>query len=138
MTEGDLAIVDRSFRRLVSQGEDFGVLFYDTLFRSYPDLRSLFPSDMRQQQVRLVQMLRQLIDSAHAPADMPGLAALARRHVEIGIRPEYFSMFGQALFESFAVALDGDFTPEVRTAWERAYTRIAGVLMRAMSGRASG
>jgi hemoglobin-like flavoprotein len=53
----DIVLVQASFARLVPMQDAAADLFYDRLFALTPKLRELFPSDLRDQKRKLMQMI---------------------------------------------------------------------------------
>lgn len=57
LTINDIVLVQASFARLVPMQDAAADLFYDRLFALTPKLRELFPSDLRDQKRKLMQMI---------------------------------------------------------------------------------
>ena len=111
----------------------FALTFYQRLFELDPQLRSLFHTDIEEQSRKLMQFLRQLVESVEHPEDIvPALESLGRRHATYGVREEHYETVGAALLWAFVQVLGGGFTAEARAAWEGLYVRVAEIMKRAV------
>ena len=57
LSANDIALVRASFARVVPIQDVAADLFYDRLFAISPKLRELFPTDLREQKRKLMQMI---------------------------------------------------------------------------------
>jgi len=63
---------------------------------------------------------------------------LGAKHVEYGVKVEYFPVMGEGLFHALEVLLKNDFNDEAREAWLGAYSWMSSKLvsvMRAAEGK---
>jgi hemoglobin-like flavoprotein len=107
-------------------------LFYSKLFVDNPSLKKMFPKDMGQQYVKLIDMLNSIIsrlDQLDTLTD--DIVAMAQRHVQYGVRPAHYKLIGSALLWTLEKGLGKDWTPEVKLAWETCYTLLAGTMIEA-------
>ena len=133
MTEEDIALVRTSFAHVARIRPAVAVLFYSRLFAIDPALRGLFPSDMQDQQRKLVTMLGAAIGLLDRPAELTAaLQALGARHAAYDVREEHFDSVGEALIETFAEVLGELFTEETRAAWSKLYGTLKAVMVAAM------
>src|SRR6187402_2432125 len=133
MTPDQIRLVQDSFRHVVPIREAAAAIFYDRLFAIDPDLRALFRStDMADQGKKLMASLGFVVSGlTKAETILPQVRALARRHVNYGVKEEYYPTVGQALIETLAAGLGEAFTPEVREAWTAAYGVLSSVMIEA-------
>ena len=75
-------------------------LFYGHLFEIAPEVRPMFPEDMKEQKA----MLGTAVTAAH------------------------YAPVGAALLWTLEKGLGPDFTPEVKAAWTETYAALAGVM----------
>jgi hemoglobin-like flavoprotein len=126
-------LIRSTFREVDRISQVFALTFYQRLFELDPQLRSLFHNDIEEQSRKLMQFLRQLVESVDHPEDIvPALESLGRRHATYGVREEHYETVGAALLWAFAQVLGGGFTAEARAAWERLYVRVAEIMKRAV------
>jgi hemoglobin-like flavoprotein len=138
LTEFEIDCIRQSFQEFVRTADDVGDLFYVRLFEIAPELRPLFPADIRQQSVKLVSMLGTIVAQLHDYAQLrPLLEDLARRHVSYGAVPRHYDMIGEALGWTLAKTLGARFDPTVRQAWTRAYGALATAMIEAASHKTS-
>ena len=68
---------------------------------------------------------------------LPALRELGRRHAGYGVTDAHYDTVAAALLWTLEKGLGSRFTPEVRTAWARAYALIAGAMQEAVRARAA-
>ena len=91
-------LVQQSFALVAPIAQQAGALFYDRLFDLDPNLRRLFPGDLREQSQKLMQMLAVAVRSLDDIGSItPALHALGRRHVAYGVTAEHFDTVANAL-----------------------------------------
>jgi hemoglobin-like flavoprotein len=127
-------LVQTSFARLAVMPEVAGALFYERLFVTNPNFRSLFKNDMRIQGIKLMAMLAMVVYNLPKPRQISrAIRDLAVRHVEYGVEPAYYDAMREALLWTLEQALAEDLTPDVREAWTVCYDELAGE-MKAAAG----
>ena len=129
MTPAQIEIVQASFRRVAPNSDRMADLFYERLFDVTPDLRRLFPPELRIQKQKLMAMLSTTIENLHQVYSvMPVVGELGKRHVGYGVTTAHYALVGGALLWTIEKELGPDFTPEVRAAWTEVYTALAGAM----------
>lgn len=109
-------------------------LFYERLFTIAPHVKPLFTSDIKEQGKKLMAMLGSIVSILDAPERLvPMLTNLGRRHVEYGVKVEYFAPVGEALIWTLQQGLGEHFTEETKQAWLAAFNTIKTVMSNAMT-----
>jgi hemoglobin-like flavoprotein len=126
----DTALLRRSFDAAMRAPERFGDGFYARLFELAPQVRPLFPADLKAQRQKLLQALTVLVRGLDQPQAMvPMLRLLGARHVGYGAQPAHFAAVGEALIDALdrfgETPLDG----ASRDAWTRLYGWIAATMI---------
>ena len=138
MTPYQIELVQSSFAKVIPIADIAARLFYDRLFEIDPSLRSLFKSDMEEQQKKLMYSLRMVVENLrNLDRVVPGVRAMGARHAAYGVRNEHYATVGTALIDTLARGLGAQFTDEVRKAWLAAYTLLAGAMMAAADEKAA-
>jgi hemoglobin-like flavoprotein len=107
-------------------------LFYDRLFAIAPNLRRLFPVDMREQKRKLIQMIATAVGGLNnLDRLVPAVKALGARHSGYGVTAAHYELVGEALLWTLERGLGECFTPEVRSAWANVYGALAGTMQAA-------
>jgi hemoglobin-like flavoprotein len=129
MTPEDVDRVVRAAHR-VHDDTALSTEFYRLLFDRHPDLRLLFPQDMRHQLKRFVTELEELAlclpdlsafeDRAHA---------LGERHREYGVRAEHYPVVREVLVDALSQHLAPDFDRDDRLAWARTFNLLAEMML---------
>ena len=126
MTPDQINLVKQSFRKLEPLAEEAAILFYARLFELDPSLRRLFRTDIRQQGLKLMEMLGLAVESLDRREGLvPELRSLGARHVAYGVADRDYDTVGAALLWTFEKALDADYTPETQEAWTAVYDLLA-------------
>jgi hemoglobin-like flavoprotein len=128
----DHRLLQASLTLIAPVADDVISAFYDQLFQDYPQVRSMFPAVMDAQRERLLKAIIALVTHYDQPEQlMPALTAMGRRHGDYGVRPEHFDAVGATLLATLSSFAGTAWTPEVETAWIRAYTFAAETMMSA-------
>lgn len=129
MTSEQVSIVQDSFKKVVPIADTAADLFYDRLFTIAPDVKPLFPSDLREQKKKLIAMLATAVTNLHqVETILPAVQTLGKRHVAYGVTAQHYEPVGAALLWTLEQGLGADFTPPVKAAWTQAYTTLAGAM----------
>lgn len=125
-TEIQKKLVQTSFDKVAPDADAFALNFYDRLFEGHPEVKSMFPGDMKEQRQKLVSMLKAAVKGLDKPESLKGiLVGLGERHVSYGVKSDHYDFVGQALLSALEQALGADFTAEVKEAWTAVYTFLA-------------
>jgi hemoglobin-like flavoprotein len=133
MTKEQILLVKKSWR--VFRNIDpalVGDLFYSKLFADNPSVKKMFPTDMAQQYVKLIDMLSAVVSRLeHLDTLSEEIAAMARRHVHYGVRPAHYKLVGKALMWTLEKGLGKDWNEELRVAWQTCYTLLSDTMINA-------
>lgn len=131
MDEQTIRLLQASFAEVMAIRQQAAALFYERLFAIDPALRPLFrDTDMRSQEMKLMAALAMVVGKLRQLDEvLPGLEALAVKHVAYGVEEHHYATVGQALIQTLSLAFGDRFTPELRTAWLAAYAAISGVMI---------
>lgn len=132
MTPHDIALIRRSFEAVKPIAPLAAALFYGRLFEIAPEVKPLFKGDMEEQGRKLMTTLAVVVNGlSDLPALLPTAEVLAKRHVAYGVTPAHYQPVGEALIWTLQRGLDGGWTPELESAWTRAYGLLAGAMIAA-------
>jgi nitric oxide dioxygenase len=111
-----------------------GNLFYTRLFTDNPAVKKMFPEDMQQQYIKLTDMLTSIVSRLDQLDTLSEeITAMARRHVQYGVRPAHYKLVGNALLWTLEKGLGNDWNAEVKDAWLTCYTILSGTMIDAAS-----
>ncbi len=120
----------RSFRRLLPKATRFMDRVYASLFAGHPELRSMFPSDLGEQQAKLLATLNLVVEQLASPeALLPQLHELGRYHADLGVRPAHYPLIVTAIVQAMADVAGPDWTPELDAEWRDALTRLGDIML---------
>jgi nitric oxide dioxygenase len=137
MDDTQITLVQESWAKVEPIAPTAATLFYDRLFSVAPGVRPLFPEDMTQQKLKLMEMLGVVVHGLDdLDAIVPAAQALGRRHGEYGAEPAHYDVVGECLLWTLGQGLGEDFTPEVQEAWTAAYGVLSSVMIEAQTAGA--
>lgn len=111
-----------------------GDIFYSKLFYDNPELRDLFTPNMGTQYTKLIDMLNLIISKLENLDDINrDITAMAKRHVNYGVKTEHYSMVGKALLWTLQKLLADEWNDEIRNAWVNCYAILSGTMIAATS-----
>ena len=129
MTPDQVKAIQDSFANVIPIADQAAALFYGRLFEIAPEVKPLFHGDMIEQGRKLMATLATVVNSLdNLEAVLPTASALAKRHVEYGVKAADYAPVGAALLWTLEQGLGPEFTPDTREAWTAAYTALAGVM----------
>lgn len=130
MTPQQVKLVQESFAKVAPIAPQAADLFYGRLFEVAPQVRSLFPDDLREQKKKLMAMLAVVVAGLDKlDTILPAASALAKRHVGYGAAAEHYPVVGGALLWTLEKGLGDAWTPELASAWTDAYTTLSGFMI---------
>jgi hemoglobin-like flavoprotein len=122
-------IVRRTWALAAADPDAAAELFYGRLFEVAPELKALFPDDLKEQGRKLMRMIHLAVQGLDRPETLvPVLEALGRRHVAYGVAPEHYPVVGQCLLWTLETALGEQFGPAAREGWAKTYALLAGTM----------
>jgi hemoglobin-like flavoprotein len=128
-TEKDILLVVKTFDQVVPIAGLAADLFYDRLFEIAPQLRPMFPTDMRDQKRKLFVMIATAVQGlGDLDRLVPQVKALGARHTGYGVKAEHYAIVGAALLWTLERGLGAAFTPAVQVAWTRVYGLLAATM----------
>jgi len=129
MTPREIELVQQSFEKVRPIAPAAAELFYQKLFELDPSIAGLFKGDMKEQGAKLMNMIAAGVRGlSNAPALLPVLTELGRRHNTYGVLQRHYVTVGSALIWTLEQGMGKDFTADVRDAWCAAYELMAGVM----------
>jgi hemoglobin-like flavoprotein len=132
MTPNQIKLVQTSFAQVAPIAATAADLFYGRLFEIAPQVRPMFPEDLREQKKKLMAMLGTAVAGLSSLDTLvPAVRALGRRHGGYGVRAQHYAQVGSALLWTLEKGLGAGFTPEVRDAWATAYIVLSTTMIEA-------
>jgi nitric oxide dioxygenase len=136
MTPDQIKLVQESFAKVAPISETAAVLFYDRLFEIAPQVKAMFPADMKEQRKKLMATLAVVVNGlGNLESILPAASALATRHVSYGAKKEHYPVVGAALLWTLEKGLGDAWTPELAEAWTTAYGTLSGFMISEAYGR---
>jgi hemoglobin-like flavoprotein len=133
-------LVQSSFAKVAPIAAQAADLFYNRLFEIDPSLRAMFPAEMKEQKIKLMQMLTAAVKGLdNLETLIPVVRQLGARHTGYGVKEEHYGTVAAALLWTLEKGLGDAFTPETKEAWVVVYGILAATMQEgAASGAAAG
>jgi hemoglobin-like flavoprotein len=127
-------LVQSSFAKVAPIAQQAADLFYTRLFEIDPALRPMFPEDMKEQKIKLMQMLTAAVKGLdNLETLVPVVRQLGARHIGYGVKDDHYATVAAALLWTLERGLGDAFTPETKEAWVVVY----GILAKTMQDGAA-
>ena len=136
MTPKQVAQVQQSFAMVAPVADEAAARFYGRLFEIAPHLRPMFRGDIAEQGRKLMATLAFVVNGlTRLDTILPAASALAKRHVDYGVRPDHYRPVGMALLWTLERSLGPQWTPDLAAAWTAAYTTLTDYMIGEAYGR---
>ena len=111
LTANDIALVRASFAKVLPIKDAAADLFYNRLFEIAPQLRPMFPADLKAQKTKLMAMIAAAVGGLHDLKTLvPHVKALGARHAGYGVTVAHYAIVGEALMWTLERGLGDAFT----------------------------
>jgi hemoglobin-like flavoprotein len=128
LTERQIELVQHSFKLISPVASEISTTFYRRLFTVRPHYRAMFPADLSDQRMKLMQTLAVVVNSLNnLDGILPAVRALGKRHEGYGVKNEDYFVVGEVLIWTLETELGDVFTAETREAWGTLYSIIVDV-----------
>ena len=119
-------LLKESWMLVEEQQDRLAGYFYARLFLSQPELRELFPVQMKGQRDRLLEAIVHAMQTIDDPENFDEyLRGLGRDHRKYHAQPEHYDLMGEALLDALRTSAADQWTLEYDQAWQDAYRTIA-------------
>jgi hemoglobin-like flavoprotein len=136
MTPDQVKAIQESFTKVVPISEQAADLFYGRLFEIAPGVKPLFRGDMKEQGRKLMATLGVVVNGlSNLESVLPAASALAKRHVDYGVKAADYAPVGAALLWTLEKGLGEQWTPDLAAAWTAAYTILSDFMIGEAYGR---
>ena len=109
-----------------------GGLFYNRLFEIAPQLKHMFRNPMPEQSKKLLAMINYVISKLDKlEGILDEVAKLARRHISYGVKPDHYTIVGEALLWTLEKGLAENWNSEVKEAWINCYEILSSAMINA-------
>jgi len=130
MTPDQVKMVQDSFAKVVPIADQAALMFYDRLFETAPETKALFHGEMAEQRRKLIAALAAVVGGLRdIETILPTASALAKRHVDYGVKAEHYDSVGAALLWTLERGLGPAWTGELAQAWSAAYRTLSGYMI---------
>jgi hemoglobin-like flavoprotein len=136
VTPEQVRSIQDSFAKVAPISEQAAALFYGRLFELAPEVKPLFRGDMTEQGRKLMATLAVVVNGlGNITSILPAASALAKRHVDYGVKASHYEPVGAALIWTLQRGLGEQWTPELEAAWSGAYTLLSQFMIDEAYGR---
>lgn len=136
MTPDQVKAIQESFAKVVPISQQAAAMFYGRLFDIAPAVKPLFRGDIEEQGRKLMAMLGAVVNGlGNLETILPAASALAKRHIDYGVKAQDYEPVGAALLWTLERGLGPHWTSELKAAWTEAYTVLADFMIAEAYGR---
>ena len=122
-------LIRDSFPGITALSGPIAMLFYGRLFDLAPEVRPMFRQDIAVQGRKLMDMLTALVANLNQFEELePMLKAMGQRHAAYGVQSGHYSTVSSALLWAFGIALEDEFSPELKAAWRTLIDEVSTVM----------
>jgi hemoglobin-like flavoprotein len=127
MTPDQINSIRKSFRLIEGKEEVVTLLFYNRLFLRNPNMREMFPGDIKLQAKKLADVLKLIyLSFEHLDSLRPILRDLGSRHLrEHGVLEKHYLAFCQTLIETFQETAGTHFDDAAKQAWSSLLAQVS-------------
>jgi hemoglobin-like flavoprotein len=130
MTPDQVKAIQDSFAKVKPIAGQAAALFYGRLFETAPEVKPLFGGDMTEQGQKLMATLAAVVHGLDKlESILPAASALAKRHVDYGVKAADYAPVGAALLWTLEKGLGEQWTPDLAAAWGEAYKVLSGFMI---------
>ncbi|MEG4519741.1 MULTISPECIES: AAA family ATPase [unclassified Microcoleus] len=131
----NIELLERTLALVKPQSDEFVSNFYEILFESSSQIKTLFlNTNMRQQKEKIWQSLEIIIENLRKPKLINVFAkGLGATHAKYGVVVEHYPVVANALIQALKAQMGLEWTPETEKAWVEAYTIIASAMIDGMA-----
>lgn len=132
LDRGLIARLRTSYGQVRENGLGLAEIFYAKLFAAAPHLRSMFRTEPAVQAEKLIASLDAIVRNLEAPeANAEMLAALGRRHVGYGAKPEHYELVIEMLVGSMQELLGSRADQRSLDEWRMALRLVSNQMIEA-------
>ncbi|HEY5825215.1 MAG TPA: globin domain-containing protein, partial [Cyclobacteriaceae bacterium] len=133
ITNADILLVQTTWNAVSEYSTNIIAGFYKHLFADAPEVRPMFKSEQSVQEKRMALMINTIVNSADSLEEFKvSIAQLAKKHVHMGVKKEYFPIVVKAIISSVEEQHGNGFTPAHKKAWYKILNRISAIMIEEM------
>ncbi|HEY4209145.1 MAG TPA: globin domain-containing protein [Puia sp.] len=134
MNSNQIELVRSSWARVTATDEvTFGIVFYNRLFDIAPEIKPMFSRPLPEQARKLMTILDHVIEKIDAMDDIiENVVKLAHRHETYGVKPEHYTLVGEALLWTLEQELEDEWDDDLKFAWTMCFVTISTAMLQAM------
>lgn len=137
MTPDQVALVQDSFKNVIPISDVAAGLFYGRLFEIAPEVKPMFKGDITEQGRKLMATLGVVVTGlTRLETVLPAASALAKKHVDYGVKAEHYAPVGAALLWTLEKGLGDGWNPALADAWGAAYGTLSNFMIAEAYGQA--
>ncbi len=126
-TPEEISLIQTSFLKICET--NCWEIHYNRLFELDPEAVKLFKGDIKDQQHRIMTMMKTVVEGLNNPQIIiPAVQELGKRHYEYNVKDEHYEIFKESLLYAIEKVLADEFTPELKSAWTKFYDVLADVM----------
>jgi hemoglobin-like flavoprotein len=136
LTSSQVEALKKSLRQL--ETERLAAEFYETLFKRYPQVKAMFPTDMKELGIKLMSVFELVIysfeEKSHNQFSLQDtlvrpMQELGKQHEAKGVLPEHYTIANNLLLEVLVKQNKATFSVEVESSWKLALEHLTVAML---------
>jgi nitric oxide dioxygenase len=133
ITHADIMLVQTTWNAVSEYSIKIIDGFYKYLFADAPEVKPMFKSAKAEQEQRMALMINTIVNSADSLEEFKGsIAQLAKKHVHMGVKREYFPIVVKAIINSVEDQYGKGFTSAHKKAWYKILNQVSAIMIEEM------
>lgn len=133
MTLTNAGLIRACLSNIYSQRVEFAHKFYERFFQQAPQAKRLFIHDAGKQELMLYAAISMTMRGLETGRNLDNeLIEFGRRHARLGVKQEYFPVFGSVFLETLIEFLPEWDHPQVAKAWWGSFTDMSTPIIAGM------
>jgi nitric oxide dioxygenase len=119
-----------SWAHVLAYSEKAGNIFYPHFFSLIPEAQTLFENNIQSQDKKLISAITLMVTKISKLENIHDeVIQLAKRHLQYGVKPEYFEPFGIAFLKMLEEVMGDKWSSELADTWLYVYQVIADAMI---------
>ncbi len=133
MTTHQIQLVQDSWKQVLPIAPIAGELFYTRLFEIAPQVRLMFPHDIKPQAKKLIVMLGFIVGKLHdLESILDDIKKLTKQHKAYGVEAAHFQPVGEALLWTLREGLGSSWNVDLEFAWATTYSILSEEMVKTL------
>ncbi|MHC4975939.1 MAG: globin domain-containing protein [Planctomycetota bacterium] len=128
-------LIETSFEAVKPAAEKLVDTFYKNLFATAPQVREMFPADLKDQKQKLLASIALVVQNIRKPEVLrPALEQMGARHTDYGDQEAHYPVVRDVMIQTLSEIAGELWNDDLNDAWTTALNHIAGTMITGARG----